>query len=76
MVLSFLCAALRRTPRCFATQNSGARIPAQTKKKIEQNVQSFSWLGLRDGNITFSDELDFDPEELDMVYEDNDTEVS
>ena len=35
-----------------------------------------TWLGLRDGNITFSDELDFDPEELDMVYEDNDTEVS
>jgi hypothetical protein len=30
-----------------------------------------SWLGLRDGNITFSDELDFDPAELDMIYEDD-----
>lgn len=72
MVLSFLCAALRRTPRCFATQNSGARIPAQTKKKIEQNVQSFSWLELGYGNITFTDELDFDVAELDIVYEDSD----
>ena len=32
------------------------------------------WLGLRDGNITFSDELDFDPAELDIVYEDIDSE--
>lgn len=34
------------------------------------------WLGLGDGNITFSDELDFDVAELDVVYEDNDEEVS
>lgn len=34
----------------------------------------FSWLGLGDGNITFSDELDFDPTELDMIYEDDDSE--
>ena len=34
------------------------------------------WLELRYGNITFADELDFDPAELDIVYEDNDTEVS
>ena len=33
------------------------------------------WLELRYGNITFADELDFDPAELDIVYEDNDTEV-
>lgn len=36
----------------------------------------FSWLGLGDGNITFSDELDFDVAELDIVYEDNDEEAS
>lgn len=36
----------------------------------------FTWLELRYGNITFADELDFDPAELDIVYEDNDTEVS
>ena len=34
------------------------------------------WLGLGDGNITFSDELDFDVAELDIVYEDNDEEAS
>lgn len=26
------------------------------------------------GNITFTDELDFDPAELDVVYEDNSVE--
>ena len=36
----------------------------------------FIWLELRYGNITFADELDFDPSELDIVYEDNNTEVS
>lgn len=34
------------------------------------------WLELGHGNITFSEELDFDPEELDIVYADNDTEAS
>jgi hypothetical protein len=33
-----------------------------------------SWQGLVNGNITFTDELDFDPAELDMVYEDNGVE--
>ena len=30
----------------------------------------FLWLELGYGNITFSDELDFDPSEIDTVYED------
>ena len=34
----------------------------------------FLWLGLGDGNITFSDELDFDPSELDIVYRGDSTE--
>ena len=34
------------------------------------------WLGLRDGNITFSDELDFDLSELDTIYEDDNSEES
>ncbi len=34
----------------------------------------FPWLGLGDGNITFSDELDFDPSELDIVYRGDSTE--
>ena len=33
-----------------------------------------TWQGLENGNITFSDELDFDPSELDIVYQDNDDE--
>ena len=37
---------------------------------------AYAWLELRYGNITFADELDFDPAELDIVYEDNDPEVS
>ena len=32
------------------------------------------WLELGYGNITFSDELNFDPTELDIAYEDVDTE--
>lgn len=37
--------------------------------------RALSWQGLESGNITFSSELDFDPSELDIVYQDNDTEV-
>jgi len=37
-------------------------------------VSAYAWLGLGDGNITFSDELNFDPAELDMVYEDQSEE--
>ncbi len=29
-----------------------------------------SWLGIRDGNITFEDSLDFDISEIESVYED------
>lgn len=28
------------------------------------------WLGMRDGNITFEDSLDFDISEIESVYED------
>lgn len=38
-------------------------------------MSRFSWLELGYGNITFADELDFDPTELDIVYEDNNTEA-
>ena len=41
-----------------------------------KDLGHFLWLGLGDGNITFSDELDFDVAELDIVYEDNDEEAS
>ena len=45
------------------------------RKDLPEEICSI-WLELRYGNITFADELDFDPAELDIVYEDNDTEVS
>ena len=35
-------------------------------------IQSRIWLELGYGNITFTDELDFDVAELDIVYEDSD----
>lgn len=35
-----------------------------------------SWLELGYGNITFTDELDFDVAELDIVYEDSDEGAS
>lgn len=33
-------------------------------KKTQQILYHFSWLGLRDGNITFSDELDIEPAKM------------
>ena len=51
-----------------------AKTFAQRKYLVTYEI--FSWLGLGDGNITFSDELDFDVAELDIVYEDNDEEAS
>ena len=34
------------------------------------HVWCTSWLGIRDGNITFQDSLDFDLTEIDSVYDD------
>jgi hypothetical protein len=47
----------------------------QTKITDVKSLEQI-WLELGHGNITFSEELDFDPEELDIVYADNDTEAS
>jgi len=33
-------------------------------------IESHKWLGIRDGNITFEDSLDFDISEIESVYED------
>ena len=32
---------------------------------------NFSWQGIESRNITFTDELEFDPKELDIVYADD-----
>ncbi len=42
------------------------------KNRVQDPV--ITWLELGDGNITFSDELDFDPSELGIVYQDGETE--
>ena len=34
-------------------------------------IQSRTWLGIRDGNITFKDSLDFDISEINSVYDNN-----
>lgn len=35
-----------------------------------------TWLGLGDGNITFSEELAFDPAELEIAYQNHDAETA
>lgn len=44
--------------------------PQPRHEKSRADARLFTWLELGDGNITFADELDFDPSELDIVYED------
>lgn len=46
--------------------------PNQIKNNTNLRLCHFSWQGLVDGNITFADELDFDIQELDSIYENND----
>ena len=52
----------------------GSNIVVQTShyKISEIHVGYFIVAGARYGNITFTDELDFDVAELDIVYEDSD----
>ena len=54
----------------------GVLIAIQNQDKTSPKGLVLSWLELGHGNITFSEEIDFDPEELDIVYADNDTEAS
>jgi hypothetical protein len=60
----------------FQTLENDKNNRGQIKRKnLKIEIRS-TWLELGHGNITFSEELDFDPEELDIVYADNDTEAS
>lgn len=75
--LIFLCCASPNPPKFLLKQKfRRVQILTQATKKEGAKDLLLSWLELRYGNITFADELDFDPAELDIVYEDNDTEVS
>lgn len=58
-----------RAPRTSACAKPGARIPTTIKKKTEQILCPFLWLGKRYGNITFEDDsLDFDISEIESLY--------
>lgn len=52
------------------------QISNHNQEKTSPNGLVFSWLELGYGNITFTDELDFDVAELDIVYEDSDEGAS
>ena len=55
----------------FQTFKNDENNKVQIKRKNLKNEIRSTWLGLKDGNITFSDELNFDPAKLDAVYEDD-----
>ena len=61
--------------RTFLTGVEAGRL--KRSKMLQQGSQFYhsknnsgqkTWQGLETGNITFSDELDFDPSELDHIY--------
>ena len=68
--------SLRSKDFCSSSPHATRRfeLPTLSHAKSPPKGELLAWLGLRDGNITFSDELDFDPSELDIVYEDIDPE--
>lgn len=39
------------------------------RKNLKIEIRS-TWLGMRDGNITFEDSLDFDIRDIGCIYED------
>ena len=47
------------------TSTKDGNIIAYAYKKVN------TWLGIRDGNITFQDSLDFDISEINSVYDNN-----
>ena len=53
----------------FSPRFSGVRTTHSHAKTPSYNGV-ISWLGIRDGNITFEDSLDFDISEIESVYED------
>ena len=54
----------------FQTFENDKNNRVQIKRKNLKNEIRSTWLGMRDGNITFEDSLDFDISEIESVYED------
>ena len=55
-------------PEC--TMHSTLESLSHGHENSRSNDRLYSWLGIRDGNITFEDSLDFDISEIESVYED------
>lgn len=55
----------------FQTFENDENNRGQIKRKNLKNEIRSAWLGIRDGNITFQDSLDFDLSEIDSVYDNN-----
>ena len=59
-------------PRVLLQSKSGGSDPSgQGKLKTDHTGLILIWLGIRDGNITFKDSLDFDISEINSVYDNN-----
>ena len=58
------------TPPMFRIRGFASRFQHNKKPDSINTVRLFTWLGKRDGNITFDDSLDFDISEIESVYED------
>lgn len=54
----------------FQTFENDENNRGKIKRKNLKNEIRSTWLGKRDGNITFDDSLDFDISEIESVYED------
>jgi hypothetical protein len=55
----------------FAHSSSRPAISNTKENSSDIHLSYFLWQELGDGNITFSDELDFELAELDVIYEDS-----
>lgn len=58
------------SPPMFRIRGFASRFQHSKKPDSINTVRLFTWLGKRDGNITFDDSLDFDISEIESVYED------
>ena len=58
-------------PAYFAYSFSSCINPRESKKPRPIDLSFLLWQELGDGNITFSDELDFELIGLDLIYEDS-----
>lgn len=80
-----LCFSLSTPPRGLPLKSANNAPAVRVPREQSSLLASYSqpklkpiltdglklWLGIRDGNITFQDSLDFDLSEIDSVYDNN-----